>query len=308
MKRREAPSQRTAEHEDGGSAGTGPRSLIRTLRILEQLAGAPQGLSLAALSAGLESPKSSLLGLLRPMCNYRYIVHSDGRYLLGPGAYRLGVSIIPMLSVARIAAPIMRELVERSGETVLVATMDADAGRAVYVEKIESSHSIRYTVALGTARPLYCSAAGRVLLAFADPAFIARYLKRAPFPALTRQTLTSAAQLRRLLPEIREQKLAITVGEVSADVAGFAAPIFDRDGRVAAALTMAAPVSRTLAHPQDYATLIRDAADSISFGLGHPGSVLHPAPSADVPRTVRARPAEKPRGQRAAQRSDSARI
>jgi len=300
MKTPQAPSRRTAAPEGSGSADPGPRSLIRTLRILEHLAAAPEGLSLAALSTRLESPKSSLLGLLRPMCSFRYIVHSDGRYLLGPGAYRLGASVIPTLSVARIAVPIMRELVERSGETVLVATMDADAGKAVYVEKIESSHSIRYTVALGTTRPLYCSAAGRVLLAFADPAFISRYLRRAPFPALTQQTLTGAAPLRRLLPEIREQKLAITVGEVSADVAGFAAPIFDRDGRVAAALTMAAPVSRTLAHPQDYATLIRDAADSISFGLGHPGAALHPPPSAEPRRTARGAAGETSRSQRAA--------
>lgn len=300
MKTPQAPSRRTAAPEGSGSADPGPRSLIRTLRILEHLAAAPEGLSLAALSTRLESPKSSLLGLLRPMCSFRYIVHSDGRYLLGPGAYRLGASVIPTLSVARIAVPIMRELVERSGETVLVATMDADAGKAVYVEKIESSHSIRYTVALGTTRPLYCSAAGRVLLAFADPAFISLYLRRAPFPALTQQTLTGAAQLRRLLPEIREQKLAITVGEVSADVAGFAAPIFDRDGRVAAALTMAAPVSRTLAHPQDYATLIREAADSISFGLGHPGAALHPPPIPEAMRTVRSTVEEKSRSQRAA--------
>lgn len=299
MKTPQAPSRRTAAPDRSGTVDPGPRSLIRTLRILEHLAGAPDGLSLAALSARLESPKSSLLGLLRPMCSFRYIVHSDGRYLLGPGAYRLGASVIPTLSVARIAVPIMRELVERSGETVLVATMDADAGKAVYVEKIESSHSIRYTVALGTTRPLYCSAAGRVLLAFADSAFISRYLRRAPFPALTPQTLTSAAQLRRLLPGIREHKLAITVGEVSADVAGFAAPIFDRDGRVAAALTMAAPVSRTLAHPQDYATLIRDAAEGISFGLGHPGAALHLAPSAQVRRTVRSTAEEKSRSQRA---------
>jgi DNA-binding IclR family transcriptional regulator len=285
-----AAVQPSWQGEDAKAASTGPRSLIRTLRILEQLAGAPEGLSLAALSADLQSPKSSLLGLLRPMCGYRYIVHADGRYLLGPGAYRLGVSIMPTLSVTRIAAPIMRELVDRSGETVLVATLDHEAGRAVYVEKIESSRSIRYTVALGTARPLYCSAAGRVLLAFSDPAFITRYLKRAPFTPLTPQTVTHAAPLRRLLPKIREQKLAITVGEVSSDVAGFAAPIFDRDGSVVAALTMAAPVSRTLVQPQDYATLIREAAESISFGLGHSGSELPEAPNTNLRSAARARP------------------
>ena len=289
-------AQARAPREGGSAAVTGPRSLIRILRIVEHLAAAPQGLSLAALSADLQSPKTSLLGLLRPMCHFGYIVHGDGRYVLGPAAYRMGVSIVPTLSITRIASPIMRELVARSGETVLVATLDQDAGNAVYVEKIESTRSIRYTVALGTARPLYCSAAGRVLLAFADPAYITRYLKRAPFAPLTPETLTRGADIRCLLPAIREQKLAITMGEVSSDVAGFAAPIFDREGLVIAALTMAAPVSRTLAQPGVFAKLIRDAAESISFGLGHAGAALHatftePLGLAAAPRKARARAA-----------------
>ena len=189
-------------------------------------------------------------------------------------------------------------MIPRRGGTTLAATLDPYAGNSVYVETIESSRSIRYTVALGTVRPLYCSAAGRVLLAFADPAYITRYLKRAPFTPLTKQTLTRGADLRRLLPQIREQKLAITVGEVSSDVAGFAAPIFDREGRVIAALTMAAPVSRTLANPKDFATLIREAAESISFGLGHADAALHTALAVNAKPAAAATP-RKTRGARA---------
>ena len=267
---------------DGAVAlDSGPRSLIRTLRILEQLAAAPQGATLAMLSVELQSPKSSLLGLLRPLCSYGYIVNSEGRYVLGPAAYRLGLSIMPTVSMSRVATPIMRELVDRCGETVLVAVLDREAGTAVYVEKIESTQSIRYTVALGTARPLYCSAAGRVLLAYSDEEYIERYLRRAPFAPLTEQTLTRAADLRRLLPQVREQGLSITIGQVSSDVAGFAAPIFDHQGRVIAALAMAAPVSRTRANPQHFAQQMREAADSISFGFGHAGAALTMAPGAD---------------------------
>ncbi|UUX97343.1 IclR family transcriptional regulator [Aquabacterium sp. J223] len=261
---------------------TGPRSLIRTLRILEQLAAVPQGATLAMLSVELQSPKSSLLGLLRPLCSYGYIVNTEGRYVLGPAAYRLGLSIMPTVSISRIATPIMRELVDRCGETVLVAVMDREAGTAVYVEKIESTQSIRYSVAIGTARPLYCSAAGRVLLAHSDEEYIERYLRRAPFTPLTPQTLTRAADLRRLLPQVREQGLSITIGEVSSDVAGFAAPIFDHQGRVIAALAMAAPVSRTRADPQHFAHHMREAADSISFGFGHAGAALTMAPGSEV--------------------------
>ncbi|HEV7914219.1 MAG TPA: IclR family transcriptional regulator, partial [Albitalea sp.] len=260
---------------------TGPRSLIRTLRILEQLAAVPQGMTLATLSVELQSPKSSLFGLLRPLCSYGYIVNTEGRYVLGPSAYRLGLSIMPTVSIARIATPIMRELAERSGETVLVAVLDRDAGTSVYIEKIESTQSIRYTVALGTTRPLYCSAAGRVLLAHADEEYIERYLRRAPYAPLTPQTLTRGAELRKLLPQVREQGLAITIGEVSSDVAGFASPIFDHQGRVIAALAMAAPVSRTRTNPLDFARLMREAADSISFGFGHAGSALTMAPGSE---------------------------
>jgi IclR family acetate operon transcriptional repressor len=252
----------------------GPRSLIRTLRIIEHISAAPEGATLARMSVELDAPKSSLLGLLRPLCGYGYIVNTDGRYLLGPASYRLGVSIMPTLSIARIALPIMRELVDQCGETVLIATLDRGAGRATYVEKIESSRSIRYTVPLGTARSLYCSAAGRILLAYADQEYIDHYLSTENFVALTPQTLTRAADLRKLLPTIREQGLSVTMGEVSSDVAGFAAPIFDHQGAVVATLAMAAPVSRARSPQLEIAERIKAAAESISFGFGHLGAAL----------------------------------
>ena len=248
---------------------TGPRSLIRTLRILEQLAAAPQGATLAMLNVELQSPKSSLLGLLRPLCSYGYIVNTAGRYVLGPAAYRLGLSIMPTVSISRIATPIMRELVERCGETVLVAVLDREAGTAVYVEKIESTQSIRYTVAIGTARPLYCSAAGRVLLAHADEEYIERYLRRAVFPPLTPQTLTRAADLRRLLPQVREQGLSVTIGEVSSDVAGFAAPIFEENGNIAAALVIGAPLQRGIRERDQLSAQVVEFAAEASRIMGY---------------------------------------
>jgi len=282
--------------ETAGAAG--PRALSRTLRIIESLAGVPEGgNTLTQLSTALDSPKSSLLGLLRPLCALGYVVNTNGRYMLGPAAYRLGVSIMPALSMAHIAQPILRQLADQFEETVLIATLDRDAARAVYIDKVESSRSIRYTVPLGTARPLYCSAAGRVLLAHADPAFIDHYLSTAVFEPLTPRTLTSPPALRGLLPEIREQGLAMTVGEVSADVAGFAAPIFDHRGSVIAALAMAAPLSRVQTQASTAAKLVQDAAESISFGFGCPKAEwkmpVTDVASGDVPRdTLRSAPAE----------------
>jgi DNA-binding IclR family transcriptional regulator len=244
--------------------------LSRTLRIIECLAGVVEGSTLTQLSAALESPKSSLLGLLRPLCALGYVVNANGRYMLGPAAYRLGACIMPTLSMARIAQPILRQLADQFEETVLIATLDHEAARAIYIDKVESARSIRYTVPLGTARPLYCSAAGRVLLAHADPAFIERYLRTAAFEPLTPRTLINPSELRVQLGEIRARGVAVTVGEVSADVAGFAAPIFDHRGLAIAALAMAAPVSRVRTYESTAAKLVQEAAESISFGFGFP--------------------------------------
>lgn len=255
---------------DEPAEAAGPRALSRTLHIIECLAGVPEGSTLTQLSTALKSPKSSLLGLLRPLCALGYVVNVNGRYTLGPAAYRLGVSIMPTLSMARIAQPILRHLADQFEETVLIATLDRDAARVIYIDKVESSRSIRYTVPLGTVRPLYCSAAGRVLLAHADTAFVEHYLGTAVLEPLTPLTVTSPSEVRGLLPTIREQGLAMTVGEVSADVAGFAAPIFDHRGIAIAALAMAAPVSRVQTYASMAAKLVQDAAESISFGFGYP--------------------------------------
>jgi len=277
-KGREGTSGRPTPAGDGAGHPETGRSLIRTLRIIEHLARVPAPATLAALSAELELPKSSLLGLLRPLCRHGYVCLADGGYTLGPASFRLGISILPTLSLSRVAVPVMRRLVDRTGETALVAILDRESAQAVYVEKVESPQSIRYSASLGATRPLYCSAAGRVLLAFADDEFVEAFLRRAPYPALTPQTLTRGAELRAMLPHIREQKLAVTIGELSSDVAGFAAPIFDRRDRVVAALTMAAPVGRVGADRSELAHLVRDAANDISLALGH-----LPAPAAPRP-------------------------
>ncbi len=260
--------------DDAQVLEAGPRSLYRTLRILEYIAQDDTDFTLARLAVELEIPKSSLHGLLGPLARLGYVVQERGSYSLGPSSYRLGLAIVPSLSIGRIAAPLMRELVELCNETVLIATLDRAARRVNYVEKLESSRSVRYTVPLGTSRPLYCSAAGRILLAYSDDEYIAEYLRTEPLPALTPQTLTEPKELRRELIRIREAGVAITSGEVSSDVAGFAAPIFDNHAKVVAALVMAAPVSRSQGSQQNFIMKVKAAAESISFGMGYPGAQL----------------------------------
>jgi IclR family transcriptional regulator, acetate operon repressor len=215
-------------HED-----TSPRSLTRVLGLFGAIARTADGMTLARLSAELESPKSSLLTLLRPLVAKGYLTHEGGLYRLGPAIFRLAGDILSTRSFPRLIRPFMRQLVERSQESVYLAVIDKGARCVTYVEGVESPQAVRYMAPLGAPRPLYCSAAGRLLLAYADERWRDDYVRTAQLKAVTEHTLTNRAQLRKELE-----------GEAVPGAAGLAAPVFDADGKAAAALLIGAPVDR----------------------------------------------------------------
>ncbi len=245
---------------------SGPRSLIRTLRILDYVAKHPEKATLAKLSQDLEAPKSSLLGLLRALCDHGYLNAVSGAYQLGSASFALANAILPGFTISLIAKPIMRRLMEQTGETVLIAIFDREAFEIVYVDSVESQNPIRYTVPIGTRRPLYCTSSGRIFLAYSDEGYIDSYLRNRRFDKLTSRTMTSAKELRASLDTIRKQGFAYSVGEFSLEVVGAAAPIFEQGRKLNAVLILAAPASRAVGKIEQFAKLVAEGARTISSG------------------------------------------
>lgn len=226
------------------TANAGPRSVMRLMRVFEAVASAREGRTLAHLSVQLASPKSSLLTLLRPLVAAGYLMHVDNRYRLGTAAYRLAASILATRDLTQLMGPYMEDLVARTRESVFLAILDRDARLVTYADRIDSPQAVRYSAPVGAMRPLYCSAAGLVLLAHQDEDWRERYLKSVTVKPLTPHTVTSKAAIRSNLAKIREEGVSISIGEAVAEVAGIAAPIFDPDGKVSAALLIGAPADR----------------------------------------------------------------
>jgi IclR family transcriptional regulator, acetate operon repressor len=246
-----------------------PRSLGRVLGLLEQIAQAPGGLTLAQLSAALGSPKSSLLNLLRPLVESGHLSHQAGRYELGPAAFRLAGAILARRQLSSLLRPYLAELVAESGETAFLCVIDREAGLATYVDCLESPQMVRYTVRSGTARPLYCSAAGRLLLAYQPTPWRQAYLRRTPLLPLTPRTVTDPGRLNQILREARAQGFTVTLGEVVPDAGGIAAPVFNRDGTVDAALLVGAPIARFRRELAGLKRIIAEIAARASAALGY---------------------------------------
>jgi IclR family acetate operon transcriptional repressor len=246
-----------------------PMALARVLRALRALADAPDGLTLAELMLQIGAPKTSVHSLLQGLTAEGYLQRHDALYRLGPESFVLGAALVAARSLAIVATPYLRDARARSGETVLLAVIDRHAGRLTYTQILESHKPVRYTVPVGTTRPLFATSAGRVLLAFQNEGWRREYLKTADLRAMTDKTVTDRRQLAKIIDRIHAAGHASTIGEVTPDVAGFAAPIFEPDGQVNAAVIVAAPIERGRAAAERLTGIVIETAILLSQALGH---------------------------------------
>ena len=197
----------------GSNEVTGPRSLTRLLGLFDVLAKAKDGMTLAELNQALQSPKSSLLNLLRPLVIDGYLACDNGRYRLGPSIFRLAANIISVWNFSSTMRPYLEELAERSEESVYIGVLEKVGSVITYVDSIESPQSVRFSVPIGAARPLYSTAAGRVLLAFGDQEWVENYLRNTKIIAYTPYTISSRKALREELEKIRRTRISVSLGE-----------------------------------------------------------------------------------------------
>ena len=119
------------------------------------------------------------------------------------------------------------------------------SGREVlYIDKIESTQSIRMASHVGIRMPLHATAMGKAFLAeMTDDEVRALYAEQPPH-ALTCRTITHVDELLAQLHDIRERGWAMEDQENADNVSCVGVAIADRDGRPAYALSISAPSFR----------------------------------------------------------------
>jgi IclR family transcriptional regulator, acetate operon repressor len=265
-----ALAQADMRQDDGRIAP--PRAPHRAMQVIEHLASERNGLSLAALSIALALPKTSLLQLLRALEGTGYVQRHDGAYVLGPASFRMGTLITSNSSAITAGRGILQNLLEQSGESVLLGTFTADGKFGVYTERLESPHVIRFAPAVGEQRPLYCTGLGKALLAFSPAPMAAEYMRTLKLHRFTKHTLASKAALAEELTKIRQRGVAISIEEMIEGGAAVAAPVFEAGGNLRACVVIAAPAARMRARAAELEKLARDAGERLSQVLGFLGN------------------------------------
>jgi IclR family KDG regulon transcriptional repressor len=198
-----------------------------------------------------------------------YARRVDGdRWAMTLKLFNVGSRALDHLDLHSAARPIAEELSEDLGETVHMGVLEGDS--AVYVLKIESRYTIRMFSRVGRRIPLYCTAIGKVLLAFAKEEDRESALKGVRLLAFTKKTLTTRAALHAELERIREQGFALDDEEHEEGIHCIGAPIFDHTGGIVATISASWPGFRYEQREEESEKIDKvKAAARISTFLGY---------------------------------------
>ncbi|HEY2717201.1 MAG TPA: IclR family transcriptional regulator [Solirubrobacterales bacterium] len=229
-----------------GSNGTEPdkrlpiASLIKSLRVLEQLAMAGDSCSVADLIERSGLGRTTVQRVLRTLHAEDYVERTArGEYAIAPRGYVLGVMLSKSNHLAVAAAPVLRELQEKSDEAVHLGVLDG--ADTVSILHFGSGRMLSFTFPVGARIPAYASTLGRAILAYMPREAALELLKQGDRGALTKATLTSIKDISAELDLTRERGYSLASGEVELGVAAVAAPVLGPNGEAIAAINVVVP-------------------------------------------------------------------
>jgi len=238
-------------------------SAHKVLDILLLFSTAQPELTVDEISTQSQIPPSTVYRYIRVLTEKGFIEKA------GTKSYRLGLRFVELNRVARgsnrdlrlIALPSMKRIADQIIETV--SLMRLFNKYAICIESIEGKHVVRVIIEQGRLQPLYTGASSKVLLAGVDESEWDSYLDE-PMDALTTNTITDIDAYKEELRKTREQGYGVSDGEIDEGGRAVAVPLFDREGKVLAALSVEGPSFRMTEEKMiSYLELLRKEAKLI---------------------------------------------
>ena len=244
-------------------------SVTSALLVMKAFSAEEAEIGISSLAKRLGLAKSTVHRLAVTLAAEGFLEQNPdtGRYRLGLSLFTLGALARRRMDVSNVSRPLLGVLRDKYQEAATLAIM---AGTSImYLHNLESGQAIGIRAYIGDLKPAFCTAEGRVLLAFGAPALVAEALKE-KLVARTPRTLTGAVALQRALDEVRLAGFAIDDEESEVGMRCIAAPVRDISGKVIAAVGLAGPTQRLT--KKDLRAMAPDViatGDAVSVRLGY---------------------------------------
>ncbi len=249
-------------------AGGSVQALDRGLALLELLAE-EDGLTLSDLARKSGFSASTVHRILLTLEGRGFVQHDTerGYWLIGVETFKVGSAFLRNRRIASMGRLTMRELMEKTGETVNLGI--EDNGEVVFISQVESHDTLRAFFRAGSRGAMHASGVGKALLAeFPEPR-IRQICGLRRLERFTEKTRSDLAELLRELDETRRRGWALDDEERTLGMRCVAAPIFNEHAEPIAAVSTSGPSVRiTLRKLDEFGPLVRRAADEITASIG----------------------------------------
>lgn len=234
-------------------------SVAESLKLLHLVAEHPnKGLSELARLSGLN--KSRTFRMLCTLAEQHFVLqNAEGRYQLGHQLLILGQYARQQMSLIQAVEAVSEPLSVRFNENLQLRILDSQ--QVVQIWRKSSTQALQVRSNVGNQREIGAGAAGKVLLAFAEPDFQQHYLSQLDPP--------QAVRLSALIATIQRDGVYLSQGELTAGVYAIAVPIFNAEQRCIACFSLSVPEIRaTSERVQEIINAMQQASRQISKLLG----------------------------------------
>ncbi|HEX3721278.1 MAG TPA: IclR family transcriptional regulator [Nitrolancea sp.] len=246
-------------------------SLRKALLLIDELARDGGDLGVSELSRRLGLAKNQVFRILKTLEEFDYIQQNDDKtYTLSYRFSEIGMGMLGKDDLAQQAAAAMDSLRDHTCETVNLCVRSGL--QAVCIAKRESTSRVRMSAQVGRRFLPHAGACPKAIFAFQDPDVVTSAIHRYGLPQYTHNTITNTEELSRHFQLIRDQGYSESNEDIDEYVYAIGVPVYDRDGKVSAAISVAGPMFRFSEDIRHKAlTQLLESANRISTQRGFNG-------------------------------------
>ena len=247
------------------------QAVSHALDLLEQFHDEVDELGVTELSKRLKLHKNNVFRLLATLESRNYIEQNrvTENYRLGLKTLELGQTFIKQMGLLRQSRPVLEALVKECNETTYVAILKE--AHIVYLDVVETDLTVRVVPRVGARLPAYCTAAGKIQIAYMTDEELESYLPTKEMKRYTPKTLVDREELKKHLKVIAEQGYAVDDEEMDVGVKCVGAPIRDYTRRIIGAVSISGPSMRFTDErlEKELTPLVIRSGEEISHKLGY---------------------------------------
>jgi IclR family pca regulon transcriptional regulator len=219
-------------------------SLIRGVAVLNAFSPDHPVLGIVELAQLLSMRTSTVHRYVRTLEYLGYLDQdaTTRRYRAARRVPDMGLATLNSIRLRDVAAPALRELSARFGQTANLAVLD-DLD-IVYADRVVAPMSLNIELHVGSRLPAYCTSMGKVLLAFLPPDDLGERIERIEFVRRGPNVIRSRRTLLNALKQVRADGFALNDEELAFGLRSVAAPIWTDAVRAEAAINLAVHASR----------------------------------------------------------------